>query len=485
MKELPVAGGGAAAVQPKQPPASPSVLLPHHSDPAAAAASSDSEWSPRAAAIKAAFVHAYSKYEAKCFGQDEYRPLSGNCYNWIGAGLTIIGTATDCSSAQQQQSGAQPAAAHRPVPPLLSDALPTMHVMGLTAEYGRAVSWLAGLRFDSSLMTSFFETTIRVLGGLVSAFDLTGDAVLLEKAKLLGGKLLPAFNTPTGIPLAQVNLATGQTAALSWTGGSSLLAELGTCQMEFFSLSQRSGDGRFATASQKPIDVIERSRPSIPGLYPIYISPSHGGFTNSRIAWGAMGDSFYEYLLKWSDRRTAEQRSSCPAAAPPSRLPHAARLLLRALLQSVHKHVTVQSRRQRAVRGCTAALHGGLSGSHCPFVLGTAPLLPAPSSSPFHTAAVAECPCLPACVLLSCSGHTAAQQAIMAMSRALPLQLRPLSLTVSAAAADCLSRGMRPRAQARQWSGHGGLSAPDCLHCALCAVLCCAVLCCAADRCTC
>ena len=97
-KELPVAGGGAAAVQPKQPPAALGVILPHHSDDAgggqaAVSASAESEWSPRAAAIKAAFVHAYSHYEAKCFGQDEYRPLSGSCYNWIGAGLTIIGTA--------------------------------------------------------------------------------------------------------------------------------------------------------------------------------------------------------------------------------------------------------------------------------------------------------------------------------------------------------------------------------------------------------
>ena len=206
-----------------------------------------------------------------------------------------------------------------------------MHVMGLSAEYGRAVSWLAsGLRFDSNLMTSFFETTIRVLGGLISAFDLTGDAVLLEKAKLLGHKLMPAFNTPTGIPLAQVNLASGATAALSWTGGSSLLAELGTCQMEFFSLSQRLGDARFATASQKGIDVIDRSRPAIPGLYPIYISPSHGGFTNSRIAWGAMGDSFYEYLLKWSQ----QQPSSAPPCSCPRCLPHARFLPLCALCRS-------------------------------------------------------------------------------------------------------------------------------------------------------
>ena len=174
-----------------------------------------------------------------------------------------------------------------------------MHVMGLTGEFDRAAAWLtSNLRFETSMMTSFFETTIRVLGGLISAYDLSGSTALLDKARLLGDKLLPAFNTPTGIPLAQINLATGATAALSWTGGSSLLAELGTCQMEFFSLSERTKTSKYAVTSQKAIDVIDKSRPSIPGLYPIYISPNTGQFTNNRVAWGAMGDSFYEYLLK-------------------------------------------------------------------------------------------------------------------------------------------------------------------------------------------
>ena len=174
-----------------------------------------------------------------------------------------------------------------------------MHVMGLTAEFDRASAWLSSnLRFETSMMTSFFETTIRVLGGLVSAYDLSGSAVLLDKARLLGDKLLPAFNTPTGIPLAQINLATGGTAPLSWTGGSSLLAELGTCQMEFFALSARTHSDKYALTSQKPLDVIDRSRPAIAGLYPIYISPTTGQFTNNRVAWGAMGDSFYEYLVR-------------------------------------------------------------------------------------------------------------------------------------------------------------------------------------------
>ena len=194
----------------------------------------------------------------------------------------------------------------------VADALPTMAVMGLTAEVERAVSWVTSeLRLDQNMMTSFFETTIRVLGGLIAAYDLQGGSnrALLDKAKLLGDRLLPAFNSPTGLPYAQINLATGATAALSWTGGSSLLAELGTCQMEFFALSERLQERQYADKSQKPIDVMDASKPSIPGLYPIYISPTHGQFTNNRVAWGAMGDSFYEYL-------SAAQRTVAAAPAP-------------------------------------------------------------------------------------------------------------------------------------------------------------------------
>ena len=62
--------------------------------------------------------------------------------------------------------------------------------------------------------------------------------MLLEKAKDLGGRLEKAFSSPSGMPYAQISLATGSGSAPSWTGGSLLLAEVGTVQIEFFSLAQ-------------------------------------------------------------------------------------------------------------------------------------------------------------------------------------------------------------------------------------------------------
>lgn len=56
---------------------------------------------------------------------------------------------------------------------------------------------------------SVFETNIRFIGGLLSCFALTGDVIFKEKAQQIADKLLPAFQTPTGIPNALVNLKTG------------------------------------------------------------------------------------------------------------------------------------------------------------------------------------------------------------------------------------------------------------------------------------
>jgi len=62
--------------------------------------------------------------------------------------------------------------------------------------------------FQSSDL-SVFETNIRFVGGLLTLYAFTGDNLYKERAVHIADKLLPAFNTPTGIPLAIVNSKTG------------------------------------------------------------------------------------------------------------------------------------------------------------------------------------------------------------------------------------------------------------------------------------
>ena len=83
------------------------------------------------------------------------------------------------------------------------------------------------LHFDKPRQISFFETTIRCLGGLLAAYELSGEAVLLEKATDLGERLLKAFSSPSGLPYASISLSTGAHSMASWTGGNLLLAEVG------------------------------------------------------------------------------------------------------------------------------------------------------------------------------------------------------------------------------------------------------------------
>jgi endoplasmic reticulum Man9GlcNAc2 1,2-alpha-mannosidase len=54
----------------------------------------------------------------------------------------------------------------------------------------------------------YFETVIRYLGGLLSAYALTDNPMLLKKADELALKLDPVFETKSGFPWFGVNPST-------------------------------------------------------------------------------------------------------------------------------------------------------------------------------------------------------------------------------------------------------------------------------------
>ena len=96
------------------------------------------------------------------------------------------------------------------------------------------VAWVRDhLRFDKTGDVSVFETTIRALGGLLAAYDLSGDQMLLDKAADLGRRLSSAFDTPTGIPKGTASLRDAVGRDVQWTGGNAVLSELGSLQLEF------------------------------------------------------------------------------------------------------------------------------------------------------------------------------------------------------------------------------------------------------------
>lgn len=195
------------------------------------------------------------------------------------------------------------------------DSLDSLLVMDFKDEYHRAVKWCkANLDFDRDATFNVFETTIRVLGGLLSAHYLSSvsddasiraDAPLfLEKATDLGDRLLGAFSSPTGLPYSGVNLHTRQGVPDRDNQGLVSLAEAATLQLELKYLSHLTGDNIYWRTAERVTEVIRNQASD--GIAPIFLSPENGQFVASDIRLGSRGDSYYEYLIKQylqTDRR--------------------------------------------------------------------------------------------------------------------------------------------------------------------------------------
>lgn len=193
------------------------------------------------------------------------------------------------------------------------DALDTLYVMGLHDEFEDGRAWVA-TRFNLDNVTgdiSVFETNIRFLGGLLTLYAFTGDEMFKQKAIHVADKLLPAFQSPTGIPYALINFRNSVSKNYAWaSGGSSILSEFGTLHLEFAYLSDITGNPVYKERVQTVRQVLkELEKPK--GLYPNYLNPKTGKWGQMHMSLGALGDSFYEYLLKaWlqSDKEDEEAR---------------------------------------------------------------------------------------------------------------------------------------------------------------------------------
>ncbi|EDV24955.1 uncharacterized protein TRIADDRAFT_25192 [Trichoplax adhaerens] len=217
--------------------------------------------------------HAWNGYVKYAWGSNELRPSSLSSHS-----ASIFGSSMGAT---------------------IVDALDTLHIMGMHDEFKKAKDWIAkNLKFQGGGEASVFEITIRFVGGLLSAYALTKDKVFKNKAEELADKLMPAFNTRTGIPRATINLASGGSRNWGWAaGGSSILAEIGTLHLEFAYLSKVTGKEKYVQAVDRirsHLNKIDKPR----GLYPVYISPDSGSWVQDTVTLGALGDSFYEYLIK-------------------------------------------------------------------------------------------------------------------------------------------------------------------------------------------
>ena len=218
-----------------------------------------------AAQVKTEFLYAWNGYKKYAWGHDDLKPVSKTYRDWYGQ--TVLMT---------------------PV-----DSLDSLYLLGFKREADATRKYItANLSFDKDITVQNFEVTIRLLGGLLSAYQITNDKKLLALADDLGTRLLPVFNSPTGLPYRFVNLKTGKTRD-PITGP----AEAGTLLIEFGTLSKLTNKPIYYEKAKRALVEVYKRRSPI-GLVGTSINADTGEWTDTDSYIGSGIDSYYEYLLK-------------------------------------------------------------------------------------------------------------------------------------------------------------------------------------------
>lgn len=183
----------------------------------------------------------------------------------------------------------------------LVDSLDTLWIMGLDSEFREAASVAASLDWAGTHdgAANLFETTIRHLGGLLSAYELSGEVALLQKALELGEMLYVAFDTPNRLPGFWLNFndaLDGKQVA----GVHDPSASPGSLVMEFTRLSQLTGDSKFYDATDRVTHFLARTQNTtlLPGMWPLCLDFRNEAANDNTFSLGALADSLYEYLPK-------------------------------------------------------------------------------------------------------------------------------------------------------------------------------------------
>jgi len=205
----------------------------------------------RLAVIKAAAEHTWKGYTEYAWGHDEIKPVSGKSGDpFNGWGATLV------------------------------DGLDTLWIMGMETEFEEAVKFVETIDFTTTPRSDIplFETTIRYLGGLIAAYEVS-DAkyrVLLDKAVELAEVLYSAFDTPNRMPETYYRWKPTFSSQPHRASTRVVLAEIGSLSMEFTRLAQLSGEPKYYDAIARITDALEeyQNRTRLPGMWPTYLDAS-------------------------------------------------------------------------------------------------------------------------------------------------------------------------------------------------------------------
>ncbi|CAH1286547.1 unnamed protein product [Diabrotica balteata] len=240
------------------------------------------------------FYHAYNAYMYNAYPADELMPLScAGRYRGISPNRGDIDDSLGNFSLT------------------LIDTLDTLAIFGDLEEFEHAVKLIIkDVNFDNDVVISVFETNIRVVGGLLSAHILSEylqqrDGImpwykgeLLNMAKDVGYRLLPAFNTTTGIPHSRVNMKYGLKSDRLESARETCTACAGSMILEMAALSRLTGEPIFEMKAQKAMDELWKMRHRSSDLMGTVLNVHSGDWVRRDSGVGAGIDSYYEYCLK-------------------------------------------------------------------------------------------------------------------------------------------------------------------------------------------
>lgn len=246
-------------------------------------------------AVKSNFTHAWNGYKTKAWLRDEVKPLSGQPHDPFGGwAATLV-----------DSLGEYPTGQCTPPDILFLTSSDTLWIMELYDDFSNAVEAIEKIDFSTCALEEInvFETTIRYLGGFLSAYDLSGGKYpsLLKRATDLGEMLYHAFDTPNRMPITRWNFSAAAIGTPQEADETILIVELGSLTLEFTRLSQLTGDMRFYDAIQRIMDLFDaqQAQTKLPGMWPIAANAKTQTLTeHTTFTIGGMADSTYEYLPK-------------------------------------------------------------------------------------------------------------------------------------------------------------------------------------------
>ncbi|KAF1832544.1 class I alpha-mannosidase [Decorospora gaudefroyi] len=258
------------------PTANPRQLPPVQSDRFSETRAQRKQRERRRVAVRDEFKHSWDSYKRFAWAQDELRPVSAQGEESFGGwGATLV------------------------------DSLDTLWIMGLRDEFNEAVEAVASIDFGKTNLAtiSVFETTIRYLGGLLSAFDMSQRPILLKKAVQLGEMLYRAFDTTNNTPLGWLHVErTKEEGRSAFHAENNIcFACLGSLTMEFTRLAQITLEPKYYDVVARISILMDRAQDTtkIPGLWPTSVNAAKEEFNQSRtFSIGALADSTYEYFPK-------------------------------------------------------------------------------------------------------------------------------------------------------------------------------------------